>query len=169
MTKAMTENFVILDMKTYEALTQELATLRQQVVQLQRDKSFKVAQIMEQKILFYLLIKMGESLDKVKLALQAEVCDRTAAQIALEEIKAQTRLFIKYTPDVIAMFDPKTNNRLPTHPWQENYSLGDQNITDRSHEEIISEIPDHWKAVYRRCLVESVEKSEEVDGFTNPE
>jgi hypothetical protein len=165
----MTENFVTLDMKTYEALTQELAILRQQVVQLQRDKSVKFARIMEQKILFHLLIKMGESLDKVKLVLLAEVCDRIAAQIALEEIKAQTRLFIKHTPDVIAMFDPKMNDRLANNPRQQNYNLGDQNITERSHEEMLSEIPDHWKAVYRRCLVESVETSEEVDGFTKPD
>jgi hypothetical protein len=162
----MTENFVTLDMKTYEALTQELAILRQQVVQLQRDKSVKLARIMEQKILFHLLIKMGDSLDKVKLVLLAEVCDRIAAQIALEAIKAQTRLFIKHTLDVIPMFDPKMNDRLANHPRQQNYNLGDQNITERSHEEMLSEIPDYWKAIYRRCLVESVETSEEVDGFT---
>lgn len=155
-------------MKTYEALTQELATLRQQVAQLQQDKYFKLAQIMEQKILFHLLIQMGASLDRVKLALQAEICDRITAQIALDKTKAQTRLFEKHLPDAIAMFNPTMNDPLEQYSWQENYGLGDKHITGCSHEEIVSEIPDYWKAVYRRCVMESVEESEEVDGVDNP-
>ena len=169
MTEAMTENFVTLDMKTCEALTQELVTLRQQVAQLQRDKYFKLAQIMQQKILFHLLIKMGASLDQVKLVLQAEICDRIAAQIALEQTQAQTRLLAQHIPDAITMFDPNINDPLENYPWQLNNRLGDQQITGFSDEEIISEIPDYWKAIYRRCLIESEEEFKEVDGLNNPD
>lgn len=97
--------------------------------------------------------------------------DVTARKQAEENLRAnerQLRLFVEHSPAAIAMFDKEMRYLVASHRWLEDYGLGDQDLTGRSHYEVFPEIPQRWKDIHRRCLAGAIERSEE-DPFPRPD
>ncbi|OYW76471.1 MAG: hypothetical protein B7Z37_08535 [Verrucomicrobia bacterium 12-59-8] len=80
---------------------------------------------------------------------------------ALQEREEQLRLCVKHSPAAIAMLDRDMNYLVVSLRWMEDYRLGEQSVTGRSHYDIFPEVPPRWKDIHRRCLAGAVEKSED--------
>ncbi|MGF1515004.1 MAG: ATP-binding protein [Elainellaceae cyanobacterium] len=96
--------------------------------------------------------------------LETEVKQRRQAEATLREQENQLRLFVKYTPAAVAMFDRNLKYMTYSHRWLDDYGLGTQVLTGRSHYEVFPEIPDCWKDDHQRCLAGEILKSDE-DSF----
>lgn len=82
------------------------------------------------------------------------------------------QIFLEHTPVAIAMLDCQMRYMLTSRRWLIESSLGDQNISGRSHYEVFPERLDHWQEIHRRCLSGAVEIVEEdtfqrADGTTD--
>ena len=80
---------------------------------------------------------------------------------ALQEREEQLRLCVKHSPAAIAMLDHDMKYLVVSLRWMEDYRLGEQTVTGRSHYDVFPEVPPHWIEVHRRCLAGAVEKSED--------
>ena len=79
---------------------------------------------------------------------------------ALQEREEQLSLCVKHSPAAIAMLDHDMKYLVVSLRWMEDYRLGEQSVTGRSHYDVFPEMPPHWSETYRRCLAGAVEKSE---------
>jgi PAS domain S-box-containing protein len=83
------------------------------------------------------------------------------AEQALAENEEHLRLFIRYAPVSLAMFDRDMRYLYASNHWLADYALGDRDLHGRSHYEIFPEIPEEWKiAAHRRGLAGEVLRSE---------
>ncbi|MER2622589.1 MAG: PAS domain S-box protein [Accumulibacter sp.] len=82
------------------------------------------------------------------------------AEQALAENEEHLRLFIRYAPVSLAMFDRDMRYLYASNHWLADYALGDRDLHGRSHYEIFPEIPEEWKAAHRRGLAGEILRSE---------
>jgi len=82
------------------------------------------------------------------------------AEQALAENEAHLRLFIRYAPVSLAMFDRDMRYLYASYHWLTDYALGDRDLRGCSHYEIFPEIPAEWKAAHRRGLAGEVLRSD---------
>ncbi|WP_437923712.1 STAS domain-containing protein [Sorangium sp. So ce291] len=87
--------------------------------------------------------------------------ERDSLRAALHRSEERLRLFVTYTPAAVAMFDRNMCYILASHQWVVDFGLKDAEIIGRSHYEIFPEIPEHWRAVHRRCLAGAAEGNDE--------
>ncbi|XXY51689.1 STAS domain-containing protein [Sorangium sp. So ce269] len=87
--------------------------------------------------------------------------ERDRLQAALRRSEEHVRLFVTYTPAAVAMFDRDMCYVLASQRWLADFGLKDQHIIGRSHYELFPEIPEHWRAVHRRCLAGASEGNDE--------
>lgn len=71
------------------------------------------------------------------------------------------RTFIEYAPVAIAMLDHDLRYLAASARWRHDFHLGDEPLEGRSHYQVFPDIPEHWKAVHRRCLEGNAEHSQE--------
>lgn len=71
------------------------------------------------------------------------------------------RLFMRYTPSAVAMFDRQMRYLAHSRKWLEVYQLGDRNIIGLSHYEVFPDSPERWQEIHRRCLNGEVLQAEE--------
>ena len=90
------------------------------------------------------------------------------AEQALSENEAHLKLFIRYAPVSLAMFDRDMRYLYASNHWLADYALGDRDLRGRSHYEIFPEIPEEWKAAHRRGLAGEVLRSDG-DRFERPD
>jgi PAS domain S-box-containing protein len=88
---------------------------------------------------------------------------------AFIERDGHLRTFVELAPTAVAMFDKDMRYIAASRRWREIYQLGDQPLAGQSHYEIFPEIPEHWKALHRRCLAgetlrEDNDRFERADG-----
>ncbi len=87
---------------------------------------------------------------------------------ALQEREEQLRLCVKHSPAAIAMLDHDMRYLVVSLRWMEDYRLGEESVTGRSHYDVFPEVPPHWREIHRRCLEGAVEKSED-EKFVRPD
>ncbi len=95
------------------------------------------------------------------IVLLRDISERKAAEEKLLRQQQVLRLFVEHSPAAIAMLDREMNYIVASRRYQKDYSLGDQDLSGRSHYEVFPEIPEHWKEIHRRCLAGAVEKNDE--------
>ena len=83
--------------------------------------------------------------------------------------EANLRLFIKYAPACLAMFDRNMRYVALSQRWVEVYQLNSvEEIVGRSHYEIFPQIPERWRQAHDRALAGEIQKCEE-DSFRLPD
>ncbi|MBN8420369.1 MAG: PAS domain S-box protein [Verrucomicrobia bacterium] len=80
---------------------------------------------------------------------------------ALQEKEEQLRLCVKHSPAAIAMLDRDMKYLVVSLRWMEDYRLGDQSVTGRSHYDVFPEVPARWVEIHRRCMAGEVAKSDD--------
>ncbi|MBD2337912.1 PAS domain S-box protein [Calothrix sp. FACHB-156] len=88
--------------------------------------------------------------------------ERKQAQDALQQSEATLRLFVRYAPAGIAMFDRDMRYVMASQRWVEYYDLDSvEALIGRSHYEIFPEISEQWRQIHQRCLAGAIERSDE--------
>ncbi|HXE83934.1 MAG TPA: PAS domain S-box protein [Gemmatimonadales bacterium] len=70
------------------------------------------------------------------------------------------QLFLEHAPAAIAMLDRDLRYLAASRRWLTACRVGNQDIIGRRHDDLVPEIPQHWKDVMRRCLGGSVEQGD---------
>ena len=87
---------------------------------------------------------------------------RKQAEAALKEQESIRQLFALYAPAGIAMFDRDMRYLTASQRWIDEYSLTPiDSLVGQSHYDIFPDIPEHWRAIHRRCLAGAIEKNED--------
>nr|MCU0537170.1 PAS domain S-box protein [Hydrococcus sp. Prado102] len=91
-----------------------------------------------------------------------EITESKKAAIALYESENKLRLFVKYAPVSVAMFDRNMLYIAASQRWVDNYNLGSiEAILGRSHYDIFPQVPDRWRQVHQRGLAGESAKCED--------
>jgi len=90
-----------------------------------------------------------------------DVTAEKQAENRLVERERQLSLYARHSPVAVAMFDRDMRYLVASTRWIEDFNLGDTEIIGRCHYDIFGDLPDHWKAVHRRCLAGAIEKQDE--------
>ncbi len=90
-----------------------------------------------------------------------DITERKKTEEDLAEREEQLRLFVEHSPAALAMFDQDMKYIVASHRWLDDYNLGNQDLTGKSHYEIFPNIPHRWKEIHRRCLAGAIEKNDE--------
>ncbi|MGE3490915.1 MAG: PAS domain S-box protein [Vicinamibacterales bacterium] len=83
------------------------------------------------------------------------------AEARLVEREQQLSLYAEHSPVAVAMFDVDMCYLVASTRWIEDFKLGDTPLIGRSHYEVFPGLPEHWKAIHRRCLAGASEKRDE--------
>ncbi|AUX28221.1 MULTISPECIES: STAS domain-containing protein [Sorangium] len=87
--------------------------------------------------------------------------ERDRLREALRRSEEHVRLFVTYTPAAVVMLDRDMRYVLASSRWLVDYGLKEREIIGRSHYELFPDIPEHWRAVHRRCLAGASESNDE--------
>ncbi len=90
-----------------------------------------------------------------------DITDRKIAEAKLRESESLLRLFVQYAPTGIVMLDREMRYVMMSQRWIDDYYLGSiESLIGRSHYEVMTGIPDAYKAVHQRCLAGAIEQGE---------
>lgn len=90
-----------------------------------------------------------------------DITELKQLEIALRTSERVLRLFVEHSPAAIAMMDREMRYIVASRRYIQDYELGDQDLTGRSHYEVFPDIPDRWKKIHQRCLNGAIERAEE--------
>lgn len=85
------------------------------------------------------------------IGIDLDITERKLAEAELQRSEELLQLFVDHSPAAIAMFDRDMNYIAYSRRFLSDYRLGKQVLTGRSHYEVFPDIPEHWKAIHRRC------------------
>ncbi len=81
-----------------------------------------------------------------------DITERKRVEESLERERRQLREIIATAPVAIALFDNEMCYLAHSQQWLIEHSLESQSLLNRSHYEVIPNLPEHWKAVHQRAL-----------------
>lgn len=89
-----------------------------------------------------------------------DITERKNAETATAMMQEQLRLFIKYAPAALAMFDRDMRYISVSDRWRTDYGLGDRDLHGVSHYDVFPHVGENWKEIHRRGLAGEVLESE---------
>ncbi|HYX31626.1 MAG TPA: PAS domain S-box protein [Oligoflexus sp.] len=89
-----------------------------------------------------------------------DITDRKQAQQNIEAQKERLRMFIKYTPLDVAMFDRNMNYLEVSVQWLRTFGFQASSILGKNHYEIFPNLNPDWIAIHQRALQGSIEVGE---------
>ena len=92
------------------------------------------------------------------LGIVLDITERKRAEEATRARERDLRRFAEFAPVAIAMFDREMRYLAASQCYRNEFSLGEQELLGRSHYDVFPEIPEHWRAIHRRCLAGAVER-----------
>jgi PAS domain S-box-containing protein len=92
------------------------------------------------------------------LSLNQALKEQTALLQSREEL---LRIFVKYTPAGVAMFDRDMRYLQVSDRWCADYSIDSSEVLGRSVYEVVHDIPRHWKEMHRRGLAGETLRADE--------
>ncbi|HHP7230351.1 MAG TPA: EAL domain-containing protein [Xenococcaceae cyanobacterium] len=98
--------------------------------------------------------------------LQQEVIQRQQTERELRANGELLKLFVRFTPAAIAMFDNQLRYLAVSDRWIKDYKLDRIPLIGRCHYDVFPRIPDRWRQAHQDCLAGAVVKSEE-DSFVH--
>ncbi|MBD3886740.1 PAS domain S-box protein [Phormidium tenue FACHB-886] len=82
--------------------------------------------------------------------------------LAREQSANQTlQRFIEHTPTAVVMLDQQMRYLFVSQRWMQEYAPTYTDLRGLSHYEVMSDIPERWRAVHQRCLAGATERCEE--------
>lgn len=92
--------------------------------------------------------------NQLGLAIAAnDVADRERVAVELREREEVLKLFIRYAPIEIAMFDTRMCYLMASQRWIEDYNLESiESVLGCCHYDVLPEIPESWKQIHQQCL-----------------
>ncbi|NIB43455.1 PAS domain S-box protein [Pseudomaricurvus alkylphenolicus] len=109
------------------------------------------------------LDRVRESLESTANAIYERISRRKAIS-ALRESEEQLSLLIEHAPAALAMLDKEMNYIVCSKRWLDDYNMGGGEISGRSHLELLPELSEERKEIYRRSLSGETQEIEE-DSF----
>jgi PAS domain S-box-containing protein len=85
--------------------------------------------------------------------------DITERRRAEAERERQMREVVENAPQAIAMLDTAMRYREVSPRWLRDFGLT-PNVIGERHDDLLPEIPGHWKAVHQRCLAGATEEND---------
>ncbi len=102
-------------------------------------------------------VQAEQRLSLLNTKLDQRVRERTAMLEGREEL---LKIFVKYVPAAMAMFDRDMRYLQVSDRWCLDYSLDSSRILGRPHYEVFPDLPERWKEIHRRCLAGETLKAE---------
>ncbi|MDD5349036.1 MAG: PAS domain S-box protein, partial [Chthoniobacteraceae bacterium] len=93
-----------------------------------------------------------------------DITERKQAEEALREREEWMRYIIQHDPNAITVLDNDLRLRFVSDRFLKDYNIAEFDVIGRPFYDVVPEMPERWKAVHRRCLAGSVEKSDD-DSF----
>ncbi|MFB2919379.1 GAF domain-containing hybrid sensor histidine kinase/response regulator [Aerosakkonema funiforme] len=101
-------------------------------------------------------------LSKTLNSLKAEIVERKKVELALEQERQQLRQIITNAPVAMAMLDTEMRYIAYSDRWLKDYNLQGQNLSGRSHYEVLPNLAKLFKPIYYQALQgEVISKPEE--------
>jgi two-component system, cell cycle sensor histidine kinase and response regulator CckA len=89
-----------------------------------------------------------------------DITERKKMEDALWENREQLKLFIRYAPAALGMFDSRMCYVSASQRWLDDYGLKGVDLVGRSHYEIFPEIGESWREAHRKGLAGEVLRCE---------
>lgn len=105
--------------------------------------------------------RFRQSGHEMVMSVVRDVSERKKTERELAENAEKLRLFFEHAPAAVAMFDREMRYIHCSRRWLDDYKLGSRDLTGISNYEVLSDLPEHWKEVNRRCLAGATERCEE--------
>ncbi|MGA8864635.1 MAG: PAS domain S-box protein [Gallionella sp.] len=106
------------------------------------------------------LIRDADGNGEVLLGTVVDITAHKRAEAALLESEEKLRLFIRYTPSAVAMFDRDMRYIAYSRRWLTDYNLGEQELAGRSYYDVFPELPEHWRRIHQRCMEGLIAKND---------
>ena len=74
--------------------------------------------------------------------------------------RKEVHLLMRHTPAAIAMFDKQMRYMHASHRWTADYNRGQESVLGRSHFDIVPNLSQRWKDIYKKCLQGTWDKQE---------
>jgi two-component system cell cycle sensor histidine kinase/response regulator CckA len=94
------------------------------------------------------------------LGIGRDITARKRAEAELNRVQQMLEAFVHYAPAAIAMFDRNMCYLRSSLQWRIGTGLSEEPLAGKCHYDVFPDIPESWKAVYRRGLAGEVVRGE---------
>ena len=89
-----------------------------------------------------------------------DITEQREAEDALAGERARLAAFVEHAPAAIAMFDRDMRYITHSHRWLVDYGIEGELLLGRTHYDVFTGMPEHWRAEHERALAGEVRRNE---------